>query len=64
MFTGRRFGGVDAAAVGIVDGTAGDGAVTPAAVDLLRPLAGKDPGTLGAIKTTMFGPAVAALTTG
>ncbi|MDQ2627724.1 MAG: enoyl-CoA hydratase-related protein [Actinomycetota bacterium] len=62
MTTGRRFGGTDAAAIGIVDGTAGEGAVTPAAVELLRPLAGKDPGTLGAIKTGMFGPAVAALT--
>ncbi|MEB3033266.1 enoyl-CoA hydratase-related protein [[Mycobacterium] nativiensis] len=64
MTTGRRFGGVDAAAIGIMDGTAGEGAVTPAATELLRPLAGKDSGTLGAIKTTMFGPAVAALTTG
>jgi hypothetical protein len=36
--------------------------VTPAAVDILRPLDGKDPGTLGAIKQTMFGPAVRALT--
>ena len=62
MTTGRRFGGVDAAAFGIVDSTAGEGAVTPAATELLRPLAGKDPGTLGAIKATMFGPAVAALT--
>ncbi|MEB3069917.1 enoyl-CoA hydratase-related protein [[Mycobacterium] vasticus] len=61
MTTGRRFGGQDAAAVGIVDSTAGEGAVTPAALDLLRPLSGKDPGTLGAIKATMFGPAVAAL---
>lgn len=61
MTTGRRFGGADAAAVGIVDGTAGEGAVTPAAVELLRPLAGKDRGTLGAIKNTMFGGAVAAL---
>lgn len=64
MTTGRRFGGQDAAAVGIVDGTAGEGAVNAAAADLIRPLAGKDPGTLGAIKTTMFGPAVAALTAG
>lgn len=64
MTTGRRFGGVDAAAVGIVDGTAGEGAVAAAAVELLRPLAGKDPGTLGAIKAGMFGPAVAALTGG
>lgn len=61
MTTGRRFGGEDAAAIGIVDATAGEGAVLTAAVDLLRPLAGKDPGTLGAIKATMFGPAVAAL---
>lgn len=61
MTTGRRFGGVDAAAFGIVDATAGEGAVTPAALELLRPLAGKDSGTLGAIKTGMFGPAVAAL---
>ncbi|MDD7813297.1 enoyl-CoA hydratase-related protein [Mycobacterium sp. CSUR Q5927] len=61
MTTGRRLGGVDAAAIGIVDGTAGEGAVLTAAVDLLRPLAGKDSGTLGAIKATMFGPAVAAL---
>ena len=62
MTTGRRFGGLDAAAVGIVDATAGEGAVSPAAIELLRPLAGKDAGTLAAIKATMFGPAVAALT--
>jgi enoyl-CoA hydratase/carnithine racemase len=62
MTTGRRFGGDDAARLGLVDAIAGEGAVTPAAVDLLRPLDGKDPGTLGAIKQTMFGPAVRALT--
>ncbi|ORV49252.1 enoyl-CoA hydratase [Mycolicibacter engbaekii] len=62
MTTGRRFGGVDAQRFAIVDATAGEGAVTPAAVERLRPLVGKDPGTLGAIKATMFGPAVAALT--
>ena len=61
MTTGRRFGGVDAATFGIVDATAGEGAVDGTAMDMLRPLAGKDPGTLGAIKATMFGPAVAAL---
>jgi enoyl-CoA hydratase/carnithine racemase len=64
MTTGRRFGGVDAATFGIVDATASEDAVDGAAMDMLRPLAGKDPGTLGAIKNTMFGPAVAALTTG
>jgi enoyl-CoA hydratase/carnithine racemase len=62
MTTGRRFGGDDAERFGIVDAVAAEGAVTPAAVDLLRPLGGKDPGTLGAIKQTMFGPAVDALT--
>jgi len=64
MTTGRRFGGDDAERLGLVDAVAAEGVVTPAAVDLLRPLAGKDPGTLGAIKQTMFGPAVDALTVG
>ena len=62
MTTGRRFGGVEAAEFGIVDATAGEGAVTAAATDLLRPLAAKDPGTLGAIKQTMFRAATQALT--
>ncbi|BBZ10935.1 enoyl-CoA hydratase-related protein [Mycobacterium branderi] len=63
MTTGRRFGGTDAEAHGLVDATASEGAVTAAAVELLRPLGDKDAGTLGAIKQTMFGPAVQALTT-
>jgi enoyl-CoA hydratase/carnithine racemase len=62
MTTGRRFGGFEAAELGIVDATAGEGAVTVAATELLRPLAGKDPGTLGAIKQTMFRTATQALT--
>jgi enoyl-CoA hydratase/carnithine racemase len=62
MTTGRRFGGGDAARIGIVDATAAEDAVTAAAVDLLRPLGGKNQGTLGAIKQTMFAPAVHALT--
>ena len=61
MTTARRFGAPDAQAYGIVDAVADEGAVTAAALDLLRPLAGKDPGTLGAIKTTMFGPAAETL---
>jgi enoyl-CoA hydratase/carnithine racemase len=64
MTTGRRFGGDDAAGIGIVDATAGEGAVTAAAVDLLRPLGGKNQQTLGAIKQTMFTQAVNALTGG
>jgi enoyl-CoA hydratase/carnithine racemase len=62
MTTGRRFGGGDAERLGLVDAVAAEGAVTRAAVDLLRPLDGKDPGTLGAIKQTMFGSAADALT--
>jgi enoyl-CoA hydratase/carnithine racemase len=61
MTTGRRFGGDDALAFGIVDAVAGEGAVTAGAVDLVRPLNGKDQGTLGAIKQTMFGPAAQTL---
>jgi enoyl-CoA hydratase/carnithine racemase len=62
MTTARRFGGTDAQALGIVDDTAPEGAVTVAAVEMLRPLGGKDLGTIGAIKNTMFGSVVAALT--
>jgi enoyl-CoA hydratase/carnithine racemase len=62
MTTGRRFGGGDAASIGIFDATAAEGVVTDAAVDLLRPLSGKDQGTLGAIKQTMFAQAVDRLT--
>ncbi len=46
MTTGRRFGAPDAQTYGIVDAVAAEGAVTAAALNLLRPLAGKDPGTL------------------
>ncbi|MFF3225859.1 enoyl-CoA hydratase-related protein [Nocardia suismassiliense] len=61
MTTGRRFGGTDALAVDIVDATAPEGAITDTALALLAPLGGKDPGTLGAIKNTMFAGAVTAL---
>ena len=64
MTTGRRFGGAEAAEIGIVDATAGEDAVTAAATELLRPLGVKDPGTLGAIKQTMFRTAMRALTDG
>ncbi|MEV6559673.1 enoyl-CoA hydratase-related protein [Nocardia sp. NPDC051756] len=62
MTTGRRFGGTDALAVDIVDATAAEGAITDTALALLAPLGGKDSGTLGAIKNTMFAGALAALT--
>jgi Delta3-Delta2-enoyl-CoA isomerase len=62
MTTGRRFGGTDAEAFGIVDATADEGALPGAAIDLLRPLGVKDAGTLGAIKNTIFGRVAKALT--
>lgn len=61
MTTGRRFGGRDAQRFGIVDATADEGALPGAAIDVLRPLGAKDPGTLGVIKDTMFGRAAQAL---
>jgi enoyl-CoA hydratase/carnithine racemase len=62
MTTGRRFGGADALHFAIVDATAAEDAVVDGAAKMLAPLGGKDAGTLGAIKHTMYGPAIRALT--
>ncbi len=64
MTTGRRFGGDDAAAAGLVDATSTLEGLPGAAADLVRDLAGKDRGTLGTIKATMFAPVSAALRAG
>ncbi|WP_072690827.1 enoyl-CoA hydratase-related protein [Rhodococcus marinonascens] len=64
MTTGHRYGGAEAHTSGLVDATAPEGEVLDSAVDLITPLAGKDPGTLGAIKSTMFASAIAALASG
>ena len=61
MTTGRRYGGPEALAAGLVDLAVPDAEVLTKAMELIRPLAGKDPGTLGAIKATMYAPAIAAL---
>jgi enoyl-CoA hydratase/carnithine racemase len=61
MTTGRRYGGVDAAAAGIVDATAPEGGVLDAAVERAAALAGKASPTLGTIKARMYAPALAAL---
>jgi enoyl-CoA hydratase/carnithine racemase len=61
MTTGRRYGGADAEAVGLVTASAPEDKVRTAAVDLVTPLTGKDPGTLQAIKSTMFATVTAAL---
>jgi enoyl-CoA hydratase/carnithine racemase len=60
MTTGRRYGGADALAAGLVDATADETALLEAAVAAVLPLVGKDPATLGTIKATMYaGPAAA-----
>ncbi|GEP33490.1 enoyl-CoA hydratase [Nocardioides szechwanensis] len=61
MTTGRRYAGPAALAAGIVDGVASLDALPAAAADLVRDLAGKDRGTLGAIKRTMFADVLEAL---
>jgi len=61
MVTARRYGGHDAAAAGIVDQTAAEQDVRPAAIELARSLAGKDAATLGTIKSRMYAPALDAL---
>ena len=61
MATGRRFGGGDAAAVGLVDATASLEELTATAAGLVRDLAGKDRATLGTIKARMFADVVTAL---
>jgi enoyl-CoA hydratase/carnithine racemase len=64
MTTGRRFGGADALAAGIVDATCSLDDLAATAGDLVRDLAGKDRGTLGTIKARMFAPVSAALREG
>lgn len=54
MTTGARFGGPDAVAAGIVDATASEEGLVADAVARVAHLKGKDVGTLGAIKSTMF----------
>lgn len=62
MTTGRRYGGADALAAGLVDAVASESALAEVAAARVRDLAGKDRATLGAIKQTMFAAAVGALT--
>ena len=62
MTTGRRYGGTDAHAAGLVDATADADEVLSAAIDIAAPLAGKAGPTLGSIKAQMYAGVVAALT--
>jgi enoyl-CoA hydratase/carnithine racemase len=61
MTTARRYGGADAEAAGLVTATAPQDKVAATAIDLVDGLKGKDPGTLQAIKSTMFASVTAAL---
>ncbi|MEV3903272.1 enoyl-CoA hydratase-related protein [Mycobacterium sp. NPDC050551] len=54
MTTGHRYGGREALAAALVDDTAPEAGIVEAAAQRLQPILGKDPGTLGAIKTTMY----------
>jgi enoyl-CoA hydratase/carnithine racemase len=58
MTTGRRYGGTDAQAAGIVDATAAEGDVLGAAVERAAALAGKASPTLGTIKSRLYAPAL------
>lgn len=54
MTTGRRYGGPDALAAGIVDAIHSEAELRSAAIELARSLAGKDRATLGLIKERMY----------
>jgi len=61
MVTGRRYGGTEALAAGIVQAAVDERLVLPTAVDLARSQAGKEPATLGAIKQRAYAPTIASL---
>lgn len=61
MTTGRRYGGADALAAGLVDRAVDEDAVRSTAVELAASLAGKAGATLGTIKARMYAPVLAVL---
>ncbi|MGW0291079.1 enoyl-CoA hydratase-related protein [Streptomyces tuirus] len=61
MVTAHRYGGTDAAAVGIVDQAVAEEAVRTTAIELAQAQVGKAGDTLGTIKARMYGPALAVL---
>ena len=64
MTTGRRYGGEEAGAAGIVDAAVAEPSVLPAAVERAAALAGTSGDVLGTIKQRMYAAAVAALRDG
>lgn len=61
MLSGRRYGGHDALDAGIVQATAAEDEVLAAAVERVRPFAGKRRETVAAIKQGLYGDVVEAL---
>jgi len=61
MVTGRRYGGGDALAAGIVDRVADENRVRETALELAQPHVAKAGPNLAAIKTGMYGPVLDAL---
>jgi enoyl-CoA hydratase/carnithine racemase len=61
MTTGRRYGGLDAQAAGIVEHAVQEQRVLAEAIELAAALAQKDPGTLGQIKRRLYEAPLAAL---
>ncbi len=61
MTTGRRYGGEDALAAAIVTEAVAADEVLARAVELVRPVAGKDAATLGTIKQRMYAAELATL---
>ena len=61
MLTARRYGGADAAAVGIVDQAVSEDAVRSTAIEVAQAQVNKAGDTLGTIKSRMYAPALATL---
>ena len=61
MLTGRRYGGADAVAAGIVHQAVPEAEVASTAIALAAPLAAKDGGTIAKIRTQMYAPVLEAL---
>ncbi len=60
IVTGRRYGGEEALAAGIVERTGAEGGLLPLAVERARAMAGKDRAVIAAHKRQMYGAAAAA----
>jgi enoyl-CoA hydratase/carnithine racemase len=61
LLTGRRYGGEQAAACGLVDEAAAEGEVLPRALERARELAGKHRPTLAALKRGLYADALSVL---